>query len=178
MNHEFVTVGLREQCDILDTDLKANAIGNRRLATVDFRLGELQLRVPNFAEIGGQATTGFQPTIEALLLRNLLMIVGVTAAVIFDLRISRLSAFVPLFRREHADRAWFSIEILERVPAGFVVVYEGGVFLLGEDGLVRWHQSKAWDDILVEGAHSDAELQFFSGDDGNFSIRVADGSRN
>ena len=53
MNHDLVTVGLAEQCDVLDTGVKVEAFGNRRLATVDFRLGELQLRIPNFAAIGG-----------------------------------------------------------------------------------------------------------------------------
>lgn len=168
-----VDISVGRETTILNSEVTARALSSERLATVEFRYGGLQLRLPMFSEVSGTDKSPI-PIVSALEGASLLLVCGATTLVVFDLVNQSLAASVRLHRDVNSDVGWHSLQVLASVGAMTVVVYEGGVVALDDAGRVRWHRSKFWDDILQSADES--TLTFFSDTGGTYRIAVEDGA--
>lgn len=177
MRQVLSTVAVGERQTLLDTAVLADAVSNdqRQPAATRLMLGTTEASLPRFAPYEKSPDGQWRPTVQVAVVEAVVLVLGLTFVVCFDLGSGGISSLTSLFRTDNADRGWLGADLFSAGSDGVVLVYEGGAMLVARDGRLRWHIAKAWDDVLV-GEPRD-ELNFMSGDEGAFTIRVRDGAR-
>lgn len=133
-----------------DTALRALAKSTSR-----GRLADVTIRWPNgavdeqgFAPEGVDPRSGhLKPRLDVVSWRGVHVVIGLLRLLVFGPK-HKTPARVDLFRDVAADPGFHHVEAFTSGPR-LVLVYEGGVVGIADDGEVAWHHAKNWDDVLV-----------------------------
>ncbi len=115
-------------------------------ATVSLSAEGTRLELPAFAEMRFVSSKQkLLPHCELVRWRDLYVVLGIPSLVIVGRNGPSPCA---LFRRASDDTGFYNVDWREGGDTLFCV-YEGGILAISARGEVRWHQPKAWDDLLV-----------------------------
>lgn len=89
------------------------------------------------------------PLVQVGRWENLLLVMGIRKWLIFKARPLTPLGGLDLYRNQNDDTGFYKV-IFHVHKALLIAIYEGGVAAISATGEVTWHQSKHWDDELLE----------------------------
>jgi hypothetical protein len=142
-------------------------------ADLTISLGRTSLRLPKFAPFAFESSVGeMRPTIQLWESRFVGVLVGLRYLAVVRFSTPAVTAITRLYRTDRDDTGWYSIEAFG-VDERQVLIYEGGLLAIDENGIIRWHRPKPWDDVCI--AATGDELRFLSGDAGEYLVATSTG---
>lgn len=144
--------------------------GTAEPVTITMTVGQQSVVLPAFAE-RYQGKSGARADVEIAGAANLRLVFGRAAVVVISATEAEIVTVIDLLRDPKMDLGFASAQIFD-LDAGALIVYEGGVVRLADDGSAVWHVKKYWDDHLVdfrngyfcfEGDHAAYKLDFQTG---------------
>jgi hypothetical protein len=130
-------------------------------------------KIQNFAwiesAITGKEKVKFVPKLYYVIKQNdksFLAIVGLNEVVFVNSSKESIVEIVQLNRRETDDQGFYKIDIL-LLESSFIIIYEGGVVRINNDGVILWHTFLMWDDIYLR---ADENFLYYWSEFGEFAL--------